>query len=127
CEVMTCHWRQAGTNTDGRPGLAWDVALSVPLVVLMRGQHLHARAMEASGAEHGVARVCRGRQDDPRPPMRAHATIARAATALGKAGVEEVHALILHVAKDDGCADVQRLSSDTTAQAWPIGSPNAPA
>ena len=30
CEVMTRHWRQAGTNTAGRPGLAWAVALSVP-------------------------------------------------------------------------------------------------
>ena len=35
CEVMTRHWRQAGKNTDGRPGLPWDVALYVPLVVLL--------------------------------------------------------------------------------------------
>jgi hypothetical protein len=27
CEVMTRHWRQAGKNTDGRPGVPWDVAL----------------------------------------------------------------------------------------------------
>lgn len=26
-EVMSRHWRLAGTNTDGRPGFAWDVAL----------------------------------------------------------------------------------------------------
>jgi len=26
-EVMTRHWRRAGKNTDGRPGLAWDVTL----------------------------------------------------------------------------------------------------
>src|SRR5262249_32490592 len=24
CEVMTRHWRQAGKNTDGHPGLPWD-------------------------------------------------------------------------------------------------------
>src|SRR5712664_2825597 len=28
-EVMTRHWRRAGKNTDGRPGLAWDVTLYV--------------------------------------------------------------------------------------------------
>src|SRR4030095_12928214 len=42
CEVMTRHWRQAGKNTDGPPGLAWDVALYVLLVVLMLVKHLHA-------------------------------------------------------------------------------------
>ena len=36
--VMTRHWRQAGKNTDGRPGLSWDVALYVPLVVVNGGQ-----------------------------------------------------------------------------------------
>ena len=29
-EVMTRHWRRAGKNTDGRPGLAWDVTLYTP-------------------------------------------------------------------------------------------------
>ena len=33
-EVMRRHWQRAGKNTDGRPGLPWDVALYVPLVVL---------------------------------------------------------------------------------------------
>src|SRR2546421_2678019 len=65
CEVMTCHWRRAGKNTDGRPGLPWDVALYVPLIVLMVVKHLHARAMEAYVAENAVARVFLGRQDDP--------------------------------------------------------------
>ena len=78
CAVMTRHWRQAGKNTDGRPGLAWDVALYVPLVVLMLVKHLHARDMEAYVAENVVARVFIGRQDDPRPQMRDHANIARA-------------------------------------------------
>src|SRR4030095_8198574 len=69
-EVMTRHWRQAGKNTDGRPGLVWDVTLYVPLVVLMLVKHLNARDMESYLAENVVARVFIGRQDDPRPQMR---------------------------------------------------------
>jgi hypothetical protein len=125
-EVMTRHWRQAGKNTDGRPGLAWDVTLYVPLVVLMLVKHLNARDMESYLAENVVARVFIGRQDDPSPQMRDHSNIARAYTALGKDGVEEVNALILHVAKDLGFADISILSSDTTAQELPIGYPNEP-
>jgi len=94
-EVMTRHWRRAGKNTDGRPGLAWDVTLSVPLVVLMLVKHLNARARESSLAEHVVARVCIGRQDAPRPQMRDHSHVARAYTALGKDGVEAIKALLL--------------------------------
>ncbi len=75
-EVMTRHWRQAGKNTDGRPGLAWEVALYVPLVVWMLVKHLHARDMEAYVAEHVVARVFMGRQDDPRPQSRDHSNLA---------------------------------------------------
>jgi hypothetical protein len=125
-EVMTRHWRQAGKNTDGRPGLAWDVTLYVPLVVLMLVKHLNARDMESYLAENVVARVFIGRQDDPSPQMRDHSNIARAYTALGKDGVEEVNALILPVAKDLGFADISILSSDTTAQELPIGYPNEP-
>ena len=83
CEVMTRHWRQAGKNTDGRPGLPWDVALYVPLVVLMLVKNLIAREMEAYVAENVVARVFIGRQDDPSPQMRDHSNIARAYVALG--------------------------------------------
>ena len=126
CEVMTRHWRRAGKNTDGRPGLPWAVALYVPLIVLMLVKHLHARAMEAYVAENVVARVFIGRQDDPHPQIRDHANIARAYAALGPEGVEEVNALILHVAKDWGFADIRILSSDTTAQELPIGYPNEP-
>ena len=122
--VMTRHGRRAGTNTDGRPGLPWDVALSGPLVVLLLVQPLNARALEAYVSEHVVARVCSGRQADPSPQMRAHATIARASAALGKDGSEAVKAVRLQVAQACGCADASRLSSDTTAQAWPLGSPN---
>ena len=126
CEVMTRHWRRAGKNTDGRPGLPWDVALYVPLVVLMLVKHLNAREMEAYVAENVVARVFIGRQADPYPQIRDHSNIARAYAALGKDGIEAVNALLLHVAKDCGFADASILSSDTTAQELPIGYPNEP-
>src|SRR6516165_4616346 len=124
--VMTRHWRQAGKNTDGRPGLSWDVALYVALVVLMLVKTLKARDMEAYLAENAVARVFIGRQDNRSPQIRDHSNIARAYAALGREGVEEVNTLILHVAKDFGFADVRILSSDTTAQELPIGYPNEP-
>jgi hypothetical protein len=125
-EVMTRRWAAAGKNLDGRPGLPWDVALYVPLVVLMVVKNLHARDMEAYLAENVVARVFIGRQAAPRPQIRDHSTIARAYTALGTDGVEEINTLILHVARDYGFADVHILSSDTTAQEVPIGYPNEP-
>ena len=125
-EVMTRRWAAAGKNTAGRPGLPWDVSLYGPLVVLMCVKNLHARAMEAYLAENVVARVFIGRQDDPLPQIRDHSNMARAYAALGKAGVEEVKALGLHVARDYGFADPQTLSSDTTAQELPIGYPNEP-
>jgi len=121
CEVMTRGWSAAGKNTDGRPGVPWDVTLDVPLVVLMLVQHRHARDREAYLAETVVARVFIGRQDEPRPQMRAHSNIARASAALGKDGVEESQTLIRHGARACGFADVRRLSSDTTAQELPIG------
>jgi len=123
---MTRHWRRAGKNVDGHPSLAWDIALYVPLVVLMVVKNLHARAMEAYLAESVVARVFIGRQGDPWPQIRDHSNIARAYAALGKDGIEEVNALMLHVAKDYGVADTSLLSSDTTAQELPIGYPNEP-
>ena len=126
CEIMTRHWRRAGKTTDGGPGLPWDVALSVPVVVLMVVKHLNSREMEAYLAENVVARVFIGRQDDPTPQIRDHSNIARAYTALGQDGVDEVNAFILHVAKDSGFANVGLLSSDTTVQELPIGYPSEP-
>jgi hypothetical protein len=125
-EVMTRHWRRAGKNTDGRPGLPWDVTLYVPLIVLMLVKHLNAREMEAYVSENVVARVFIGRQGDSYPQIRDHSNIARASAALGKDGIEEVNAVLLHVAKDCGFADASILSSDTTAQELPIGYPNEP-
>src|SRR4030095_15515303 len=87
---------------------------------------LHARDMEAYLAENVVARVFIGRTTDRHAQIRDHSNIARAYVALGKDGVEEVNALILHVAKDHGFADVGLVSSDTTAQELPIGYPNEP-
>jgi hypothetical protein len=126
CEVMTRRWAAAGKNPDGRPGLPWDVALYVPLVVLMCVKNLHAREMEAYMAENVVARVFIGCQDAPQAQIRDHSNIARAYTALGQDGIEEVNTLILHVAKNLGFADISTLSSDTTAQELPIGYPNEP-
>jgi hypothetical protein len=124
--VMERHWRQAGKNTDRRPGLPWDVALYVPLVVLMLVKHLNAREMEAYVSENVVARIFIGCQDDPSPQIRDHSNIARAYVALGKDGLDEINALLLHVAQDCGFADARILSSDTTAQELPIGYPNEP-
>ncbi len=125
-EAMTRRWAAAGKNTNGRPGLPWDVSLYGPLVVLMLVKNLNARDMEAYLAENVVARVFLGRQDDPMPQIRDHSNIARAYVALGKDGIEEVNALVLHVAKDLGFADPGILSSDTTAQELPLGYPNEP-
>jgi hypothetical protein len=126
CEVMRRHGQRAGTNSEGRPGLAGDGALYGPLVVRMVVKNLNARAMEASLAEHVGARVFIGRTDTPRAQSRDHANIARAYVALGQDGVDEVNALSLHVAKDCGLADPSIRSSDTTAPELPIGYPNAP-
>src|SRR2546423_13171178 len=65
-EVMTRHWRRAGQNTVGRPGLAWDVALYVPLVALMLVKNLNARDLEAYLAANAVGRGFTGRQAAPR-------------------------------------------------------------
>ena len=98
----------------------------VPLVVLMLVKPLNAREMETYVSEHVVARVFIGRQTDPPPQMRDHSNSARAYAALGKDGVEAINPLMLHVARDCGCADVSLLSSDTTAQELPSGYPNEP-
>jgi hypothetical protein len=125
-EVMSRHWREVGKNVDGRPGLSWDVSLYVPLLVLMVVKRLNSRDMEAYLAENVVARVFMGCQDNPWPQIRDHSNIARAYASLGKDGVEEVTALILHVARDYGFCNIAILSSDTTAQELAIGYPNEP-
>src|SRR5439155_1305592 len=54
-EVITRHWRRAGKNTDGRPGLAWDVTLYVPLLVLMLVKNLKTRRV--GGVDHALDQV----------------------------------------------------------------------
>ena len=125
-EVMTRQWKEAGKNLEGRPGRWWDASLYVPLLVLMVVKRFHPRDMEAYLAENVVARVFIGRQEGLHAQIRDHSNIARAYAALGKDGIEEVNALILHVARDFGFADIGILSSDTTAQELPIGYPNEP-
>ena len=124
CEVMTRPWRRAGKNTDGRPGLPWDVALYVPLIVLMLVKHLNAREMKRVGEWRGTRVHWPSRP--PSPQIRDHSNIARAYAALGKDGIDQINTLMLHVAKACGFADVSILSADTTAQELPIGYPNEP-
>src|SRR6516164_7334371 len=125
-QVMTVHWRQAGKNVDGGPGLSWEVSLYGPLVVLMLVKQLNSREMEAYLAENVVARVFIGRSVDPSPQIRDHSNIARAYMALGKEGLDAVGALIIKSATGLGFADPTILSSDMTAQELPIGYPNEP-
>jgi hypothetical protein len=125
-EVMSRQWREAGKNVDGRRGLRWDVSLYGPLVVLMVVKRLNSRDMEAYLRENVVARVFMGCQNDPWPHIRDHSNIHRAYVSLGQAGLEEITALILHVAKAIGFCDIDILSSDTTAQELSIGYPNEP-
>ena len=55
--VMVRHWRAAGKNVDGRPGLPWPVSLYVPSLVLMAVKALSARQMEEYSSENVVARL----------------------------------------------------------------------
>jgi hypothetical protein len=125
-EVMTRHWREHGKNVDGGPGLPWNVSLYVPLVVLMLIKHVDSRQMEADLAENVVARVFIGRHHDIKAQIRDHSNIARAYSALGKAGIEEVTPLVIQQAHRFGFVDEGVMSSDTTAQELPIGYPNEP-
>jgi hypothetical protein len=125
-EVMRRQWRQNGKNVDGGRGLPWDVSLYVPLVVLMLIKGFDSRQMEAYLAENVVARVFIGRHRDAKAQIRDHSNIARASTALGKEGLDEVNRVVIQEAHRFGFVDEGVISSDTTAQELPIGSPNEP-
>jgi hypothetical protein len=125
-EVMSRHWREAGKNVEGHPGLPWDVSLYVPLVVLMLIKNFDSRRMEAYLAENVVARVFIDRQAEATPQIRDHSNIARAYAALGQAGLDEVNQLVVQEAHRFGFVEAGVLSSDTTAQELPIGYPNEP-
>jgi hypothetical protein len=125
-EVMRRQWRQNGKNVDGGRGLPWDVSLYVPLVVLMLIKGFDSRQMEAYLAENVVARVFIGRHRDAKAQIRDHSNIARASTALGKEGLDEVNRVVIQAAHRFGFVDEGVISLDTTAQELPIGSPNEP-
>jgi hypothetical protein len=124
--AMVTHWRAAGKNVDGGPGLPWPVALYVPLLVLMWLKSYHPRQMEEYLSESVLARrfldlkVARVQQ------IRDHSSIARAEAALGAAGKAAVNALVLHTAQELGFAGTELLSSDTTVQEPAMGYPNEP-
>src|SRR5215212_11094946 len=124
--VMVKYWREAGKNVDGGPGRPWPVSLYVPLLVLMRIQHLNDRGMERYLAYDAAARVFIGWTKESTPWVRDHSNIARAVGALGVAGWREIDELIVKQAVELGFGDPSILSSDTTVQEPQIGYPNEP-
>ena len=124
--VMVTHWRVAGKNVDGGPGLPWPVALYVPLVVLMGLKSYHARQMEEYLSESVVARRFLELKVEHVQQIRDHSSIARAEAALGAEGKAAVNALILKTAEQLQFTDRRTLSSDTTVQEPAIGYPNEP-
>jgi hypothetical protein len=122
--VMIHHWRTAGKNVDGNPGLPWPVSLYVPLLVLMSVKALSARQMEEYIAENVVARVFLDRAENLLPHLRDHANIARAQAALGTAGWQQVNHLVVTESVRLGFGKPHLLSSDTTVQEPQIGYPH---
>lgn len=122
--VMVRHWRAAGKNVDGRPGLPWPVALYVPVLVLRAVKALSARQMEEYSAENVVARVFLDLAENPLPHLRDHSNIARAQAALGTVGWQQINHLVVTEAVRLGFGQPQLLSSDTTVQEPQIGYPH---
>jgi hypothetical protein len=118
------HWRAAGKNGEGRPGLPWPVALSVPVLVLRAVKALSARQREEYSSETVVARVFVARAETLRPPLREHANSARAQAALGTAGWQQGNPLGVTESVRLGCGQPQLFSSDTTVQEPQSGSPH---
>jgi hypothetical protein len=125
-EVMVTHWRAAGKNVDGGPGVRWPVHLYVPLLVLMWVKAYHARQMEEYVSESVVARRFLDLQEPEVKQIRDHASIARAEAALGAEGKAAVNALLIQRAVQRQYTDGEILSSDTTVQEPAIGYPNEP-
>lgn len=124
--VMVSHWRRAGKNVDGGPGMPWPVALYVPVLVLMWLKNYHARQMEEYLRESVVARRFLALQDQELEPLRDHSSIARAEAALGAEGKAAVNAVVLKTAQQLRFTDGQTLSADTTVQEPAMGYPNEP-
>jgi hypothetical protein len=124
--VMVKHWRTAGKNVHGGPGLPWPVQLYAPLLVLMWVKAYHSRQMEEYLSESVVARRFLALADGQWQQIRDHSSIARAEAALGAEGKAAVNALVIKTAAQLKFTDGQRLSSDTTVQEPAIGYPNEP-
>jgi hypothetical protein len=124
--VMVSYWRTAGKNVDGGPGLAWPVALYVPLLVLMWLKGYHARQMEEYLSESVVARRFLALPQGAVQQIRDHASIARAEAALGAEGKKAVNALVLQTADQLHFTHRRTLSADTTVQEPAMGYPNEP-
>jgi hypothetical protein len=125
-EVRVNHWRAAGKNVDGGPGLPWPVALYVPLVVLMWLKSYHCRQMEEYLRESVVARRFLALQEAELEPLRDPSSSARAEAALGAEGKAAVNAVVIKTAPQLRCTDGQTLSADTTVQEPAIGYPHEP-
>jgi hypothetical protein len=123
-EVMVKHWRQAGRNVAGGPGLPWPVSLSVPLLVLMSVKTLNSREMEKDLEENAVSRLFVGSENQLSPHVKDHSNIARAQAYLGVEGWQEVNERIVGEATRLGFGSMEVLSSDTTVQEPAIGYPN---
>jgi hypothetical protein len=78
---MVRHWRAAGKNVAGGPGLPWPVALDVPVLVLMWLKGDHARQMEEYLSESVVARRFLELPGKSVHHIRDHASLARAEAA----------------------------------------------
>ena len=125
-EIMVKHWRKAGKNVDGGPGKSWPVDLYVPVVVLLIVKCVPYRLIEEYLAENAPVRIFISRDADSAAHIRDHSNIARAYSALGSEGIEEVNKLILNYVVKHGFGDSRILSGDTTAVELPMGYPNEP-
>lgn len=122
--VMAKHWRKAGKNVDGGPGLPWPVDLYAPLLVLMSVKTLNSRQIEQDVEENAVSRLFLGIEDQLSPHVRDHSNIARAQDGLAVEGWQEVNELIVGQATRLGFGQGEILSSDTTVQEPAIGYPH---
>lgn len=122
--VMVKHWRKAGKNVDGGPGLPWPVDLYTPLLVLMSVKTLHSREMEKDLEENVVSRLFLDLEDQQMPQVRDHSNIARAQDTLGVEGWREVNELLVGQATELGFGQPEIFSSDTSVQEPAIGYPH---
>lgn len=125
--VLALHWRAAGKNLDGGRGRPFDLAFYTRAVVLMLLLRLtQSRQLERELKENAVARLFVEVEQPRQNLWRDHSNLDRTWRALGVAGVEAICKLILDKAVELGFADLEELSSDTTAQQAHIGYPNDP-